>query len=612
MASTLKRLYVLQVFPRKTRPCRRDVVSEVSFVMDRRLLSLVPQAIGHVCATVGWQWVGLLSNIALAWGIASILAALAAGGDLPVATASVLCAGACAGKVAASALSQESSFKASEDIKFVLREMIYRKLLRLGPAYSESLTTAEVVQVSVEGTEQLETYFGQFLPQLLYALIAPLTLFVVLFSFSWQASAVLFAFVPLIPLTIMIVQRVAKRLLSRYWDQYTQMGDGFLENLQGLTTLKIYRADAARHQRMNAAAERFRIITMKVLRMQLNSIIVMDVVALGGAAVGVGVALSQLASGSIDLFAFLFIVLLSAEFFLPMRLLGSFFHIAMNGMAASEKIFSLLDLPEPPDKPLRFERGDAIELRDVTFSYKGDRTVLEGVSLDVPAAGMTAIVGASGSGKSTVAHLLAGGSDAYAGDILVGGKQIRSISADSLAERIVAVRIGSYLFGGTVRANLAIAGRKASDDEMWRALESAVLADYLRAQDGLDTVIDEGGSNLSGGQRQRLAVARALLHDADVYVFDEATSNIDVESEERIMDVMRALSRVKSVVVISHRLANVAAADRIYVLDAGRVVGFGVHDELLESCAQYAALWSHQRDLESYRGGAAHEAHVEL
>ncbi|MDD7369401.1 MAG: ABC transporter ATP-binding protein/permease [Berryella intestinalis] len=580
--------------------------------MDRRLLSLVPQAMGHILATVGWQWVGLVSNIALVWGIVSVLAALAAGGEFPVATAAGLCAAACAGKVASSALSQRSSFRASEDVKFVLREKIYRKLLRLGPAYSEKLTTAEVVQVSVEGTEQLETYFGQFLPQLLYAVLAPLTLFAVLFPFSWQAAVVLLASVPLIPLTIMVVQRIAKRLLSRYWDQYTQLGDGFLENLQGLSTLKIYRADEARHERMNVEAERFRIITMKVLRMQLNSIIVMDIVALGGAAAGIGVALYQLAAGAIDLFSFLFIVLLSAEFFLPMRLLGSFFHIAMNGMAASGKIFALLDLDEPAEKPLRASAGDAISLADVTFGYEEGRTVLEGVSLDVPAVGMTAIVGASGSGKSTVAHLVAGGSDAYAGDILVGGKPIRSVSADSLAKHVVTVRIGSYLFGGTVRSNLAVANRQASDEEMWQALESAALAGYLRGQNGLETAIDEGGSNLSGGQRQRLAVARALLSDADVYVFDEATSNIDVESEERIMEVVRALSRVKSVVVISHRLANVVRANRIYVLDQGRVAGCGTHEGLLEGCAAYADLWNGQCELESYRGGGAHEARIEL
>ncbi|NPD31320.1 ABC transporter ATP-binding protein/permease [Eggerthellaceae bacterium zg-1084] len=577
-------------------------------MMDKRLLSLVPEAMRHVLATVGWQWFGLLANIALVWGVVDVLVSAAAQGMDAVVRNLPLIALALAGKVAASILSQRSSFRASERIKFVLREKIYRKLMRLGPSYTEHVATAEVVQVSVEGTEQLETYFGQFLPQLFYAAAAPLTLFVVVLPLSWQAAVVLLVFVPLIPLTIMMVQKIAARLLSKYWDQYTQLGDGFLENLQGLTTLKVYGADAARHERMNADAEHFRVITMKVLRMQLNSIVIMDAVALGGAAAGIGVALFQWADGALPWASFLLIVLLSAEFFLPMRTLGSFFHIAMNGMAASKKIFRLLAAPEPPARTAEARPGDAVTLDHVSFGYDDERTVLHDVSLSVPRTGLVAVVGASGSGKSTVAHLMAGGSERYRGDVLIGANQVRDISEDSLARHMTTVRIGSYLFAGTVRSNLAMANPQAGDEQMWAALDSAALSDFLRGQQGLDTPIDDEGANLSGGQRQRLALARALLHDSDLYVFDEATSNIDVESEERIMDVVAALAQVKAVVVISHRLANVVGADCIHVLEQGRLVGSGTHEQLLDSCSAYERLWSSQRALEQYRGGDRHEA----
>ena len=567
-------------------------------MMDKRLLALVPETMRHVIATVLWQWVGLFGNVALVWVIARSLSALVMGRTVPAWMPVLLAVGIVARTMAAR-MGARSSFAASQDVKRVLRRRIYQMLLALGPNYTEQVPMAEVVQLSVEGCEQLETYFGQYLPQLFYSVLAPVTLFAVVAPVSLPAAVVLLLCVPLIPATIVAVQKVAKRILGKYWDQYAELGDSFLENLQGLTTLKIYQADAARHEAMNREAEHFRVITMKVLSMQLNSIIVMDVVALGGAVAGMAVALAATAAGSIGLFGCLFIILLSADFFLPMRQLGSFFHVAMNGIAASEKIFRLLALPEPPARSLAPEPGDAFRLRDVDFGYVAERPVLREMSLEVPECGMCAIVGESGSGKSTVAALLSGRQTGYEGEVLLGGKQVRDLDPAALASYVITVGLGAHLFAGTVRDNLLMAAPDADDDALWNALETANLADYLRAQDGLETRLTEGAANLSGGQRQRLALARAVLRNSPVYIFDEATSNVDVESEEAIMDAVRELSRTHAVVLISHRLANVVDADRVYVLDRGRVAGSGTHEELLASCAEYASLWRAQSELES-------------
>ena len=572
-------------------------------MMDKRLLALVPDALRHVIATVAWQWVGLLGNAAMVWVIARALSALATGGTVPTAALYVLALGIVARTVAAR-FSARESFAASQDVKRTLRRRIYEKLLRLGPDYSQSVPTAEVVQLSVEGCEQLETYFGQYLPQLFYSVLAPVTLFAMVAPVCLPAAVVLLVCVPLIPATIVAVQKVAKKILGKYWDQYAELGDSFLENLQGLATLKIYQADAARHEAMNAESERFRTVTMKVLSMQLNSIIVMDIVALCGAVAGMAVALAFAAAGSIDLFGCLFIILVSADFFLPMRQLGSYFHVAMNGIAASGKIFRLLALPEPEARPLMTERGDHFAMGRVGFAYEPGRPVLRNVSLDVPAVGLTAIVGESGSGKSTIASLLTGRYEGYTGNVFLGGKQVRDIDRAALARYVTVVGLSAHLFAGTVADNLRMANPDATARELWDALEFARIADFLREQDGLATRLTQDGANLSGGQRQRLCLARAILHNSPVYVFDEATSNVDAESEEAIMEAVCELARYKAVVVISHRLANALPAQRVYVLDHGEVVGAGIHEELLASCGKYADLWSAQVELERLSAGA--------
>ena len=493
----------------------------------------------------------------------------------------------------------------SRAVKKTLRTQIYEKLLRLGASYSEHVSTAEVVQVAVEGVDQLETYFGAYLPQFFYAMLAPLTLFAVLCFVNMPAAFALLVCVPLIPVAIAAVQTWAKKLLSRYWGQYTKLGDTFLENLQGLTTLKIYQADGLRNDVMNEEAEKFRKITMKVLTMQLNSVTIMDVIAYGGAALGVILAATQYRAGHVALSGALLIILLSADFFIPMRQLGSFFHIAMNGMAASEKIFRLLDLPEPPARTQTCPDGDIV-CRGLHFSYTPEREILHGLDLVFPAGSFTSIVGASGCGKSTIASILMGRSRGYTGAVTVGGVPLADISEDSLMRHITYVSHQSYLFKGTVRENLRMARPDASDDALWAVLRQVKLAAFLEQEQGLDTPLSEQGSNLSGGQRQRLALARALLHDTPVYLFDEATSNIDVESENDIMAEIHALAGRKTVILISHRLANVTVSDNIYVLDGGALAGQGTHEALLRAGGVYARLWDAQQALENYaKEGAA-------
>ena len=570
-------------------------------MIDKRLIGTVPESKKYIAANVTLQWCGLVANVAMMMSVASLLAsqlsARASSARLlttaAVAAAAVLIRWLCTTGAA------RMSDLSSRAVKKTLRTQIYEKLLRLGASYSEQVSTAEVVQVAVEGVDQLETYFGAYLPQFFYAMLAPLTLFAVLCFVNVPAAIVLLVCVPLIPAAIAAVQTWAKKLLSRYWGQYTRLGDTFLENLQGLTTLKIYQADGLRNDVMNEEAEKFRKITMKVLTMQLNSVTIMDVIAYGGAALGVILAATQYRAGHVALSGALLIILLSADFFIPMRQLGSFFHIAMNGMAASEKIFRLLDLPEPPARTKACPDGDIV-CRGLHFSYTPEREILHGLDLAFPAGSFTSIVGASGCGKSTIASILMGRSRGYTGAVTVGGVPLADISEDSLMRHITYVSHQSYLFKGTVRENLRMARPDAPDDALWAVLRQVKLAAFLEREQGLDTPLTEQGSNLSGGQRQRLALARALLHDTPVYLFDEATSNIDVESENDIMAEIHALAGRKTVILISHRLANVTVSDNIYVLDGGALAGQGTHEALLRAGGAYARLWDAQQALENY------------
>ena len=575
-------------------------------MINKRLIGTVKESKKYIAGNVICQWVSLAANITMMGAIAKMLQNLYEGADSRIGLTAMIAAVAVVVRFLCATTASRMGYLSSKAVKKTLREMIYKKLLRLGSSYKEQANTSEVVQVAVEGVDQLETYFGAYLPQFFYAMLAPLTLFVVLSFVNFPSAIVLLVCVPLIPVTIIGVQRWAKKLLAKYWGQYTALGDTFLENLQGLTTTKIYQADAFKHKEMNEQSEHFRKITMKVLTMQLNSITIMDLIAYGGAALGVILATTQFRTGHVDLAGCILIILLAADFFLPMRMLGSFFHIAMNGMAASDKIFRLLDLPEPDQKTQTVPADCSIECKGLRFSYDVDREILHGSNMTFPKGSFTAIVGESGCGKSTIAAILMGRNKGYTGEITVGGTSLSEISEASLMENLTYISHNSYLFKGTVRDNLLMARPTAGEDTLWQVLEQVNLADFLRNEKGLDTMLNEKASNLSGGQCQRLALARALLHDSPVYIFDEATSNIDVESENDIMREIHALAKTKTVILISHRLANVAGADNIYVLDKGNIVESGSHMELLAMNGTYTKLWNAQQELENYtKGGAA-------
>ena len=567
-------------------------------MINKRLIAMMGDSKRYIARNVALQWVALLANIAMIFAVSAFLAGLVYGqGSLSAALLVLL--GALVVRFFCTRGAASASYNASRTVKKTLRAAIYEKLLRLGGSYTQAVPTAEVLQLAGEGVEQLETYFGAYLPQFFYAMLAPLTLFIALAPVSLRAAVILMICVPLIPVSIVAVQKFAKKLLGKYWGQYAALGDSFLENLQGLTTLKIYQADEARHTAMNREAEHFRKVTMKVLTMQLNSIIVMDVIAYGGAALGIAVAAKEFAAGRVGLQGALCILLLSADFFLPMRALGSYFHVAMNGMAASDKIFKLLDLPEGDARTAEIGTGCAIACRDLHFGYTAEKETLYGLNLDFPQGSFTALVGESGCGKSTIAALLSGSRTGYTGSVTLGGVPVQELQQEQRLRTLTLVPHNAAIFKGTVESNLRMAKPDATETELWNALEQVNLADFCRSQNGLQTALHEGGSNLSGGQRQRLAMARALLHDTPIYLFDEATSNVDAESENDIMRAIHSLAGKKTIILISHRLANVVHSDCIYAMSNGRVIEQGTHAELLAKQGTYSRLYLAQRQLET-------------
>lgn len=619
-------------------------------MIDTRLTGLLSHAKKYIIYNILWQWISLLAQIGAVFSIAGLLGQAAVllqskkevfliqgqtEKGLHMGQTLLILMICVAVRFVCERLAARASCQASVDVKQILRKKIYRKMLKLGASYHEQVSTSEVMQVCTEGVEQLEIYFGKYLPQLFYSLLAPLTLFFVLMHVSLRASVILLICVPLIPVSIIAVQKLAKRLLNRYWSIYTGLGDSFLENLQGLTTLKIYQADEMKAREMDEEAQKFRRITMKVLTMQLNSTSVMDIVAYGGAAAGMIVAASEFLAGRLNFAGALTIILLASEFFIPLRLLGSFFHIAMNGMAASDKIFAILDIPETKvdsrnsgdnihvqkknrnirlkeecsdvsevannEKPGKITAGDMnIQFRDVHFSYEKDREILTGVDLDMPAGSFISLVGESGCGKSTIAGILAGRNRGFTGSVTIAGKALEEISEEVLMKNVTLIRHNSYLFKGTVEENLRMAKPDATEPEMLEVLSRVNLLGFLEGQKGIKTELLEHAENFSGGQRQRLALARALLHDSPVYIFDEATSNIDAESEELIMQVIRQLSQTKTVLLISHRLANVVGSDCIYMMKDGRISEKGSHEKLLTLDGIYAKLYKSQMELENY------------
>lgn len=435
--------------------------------------------------------------------------------------------------------SAKTSFLASAEVKKTLREKIYEKLLILGASYHQKISTSEVVQVSVEGIEQLEIYFGGYLPQLVYSLLAPLTLFIILSTINLKSALVLLFCIPLIPISIVAVQKFAKKLLNKYWGIYTQMGDSFLENIQGLTTLKIYKRDSGKSDEMDIEAERFRKVTMRVLTMQLNSIVVMDVIAFGGAAIGTIISISEFMKGSINFAGAFIIIMLSSEFFIPLRLLGSFFHIAMNGMAASDKIFKILDMD---------------------------------YSIDIEKNNIIGIHGRSGSGKSTLLKLLMRFWDVDSGDITISGEKIKEIKTDSLRDIESYVTQETYLFNDTIANNIGIGKEKATLDDIKLAAKKASIDKFIRTlPDGYDTNVGELGDSLSSGEKQRIGIARAFLHDAPFMLLDEPTSNLDSLNEGIILKALKEESKDKTMILVSHRKSTMNIADIVHNVESERL-----------------------------------------
>lgn len=594
-------------------------------MMNKRLIAMCDESKKYMGLTILCSWVGIVCNIVIVWLIGQLINRMVEGealnmtggsigealssypliGPISLATGMIVVMIALVVKWVSHYLYGRYSYQASANARTTLRRLIYQKLLRLGMAYQQVEKTSGIVQLSIEGVEQLEIYFGKYIPQFFYSLLAPITLFVCLSFISFKAALVFMLGVPLIPLSIVAIMKVAKRILKAYWNNYENLGETFLENLQGLTTLKVYNQDERKHQEMNEEAEGFRQITMKVLSMQLNSINVMDLIAFGGSAIGTIVALYEFKRGMLQVGDLIVIILLSSEFFIPLRLLGSYFHIAMNGMAASDRIFALLDAPEEEEGALEMMPSSpqtVIQLSHLNFSYDGERQVLQDISLDLKSGGLTAIVGESGSGKSTIASLLLAQRRVANGSILINNLPLSDVRKEELYRYVSLVSAHSHIFKGTIRENLLMAREGVTTDEMMQALRTARLESFvMQLPQGLDTEVSDNGSSLSGGQKQRLALARVILADRPVIIFDEATSNIDVESEEAIWESIYELAKQKTVLVISHRLASVKEAKVIYVLNEGQLVESGTHHELMHRGGHYARMVEKQHQLESMR-----------
>ena len=571
-----------------------------------RLIKLLKGSGKYIIYQIAWQWLSLFAQIAIVWQVTQLIDGAwqksITNSDF-LTTFGIVTAGLIV-RFICDRLYSRACYLASVDVKRALRDQIYRKVLWLGPSYREQIRTSEIVQMTGEGVEQLETYFGRYLNQFLYALLAPFSLFIIISRISLRTAVVLLAAVPLIPIVIMLVMFIAKKILGNYFDIYYGLGDSFLEKLQGMTTLKIYRADQRAVEQIDSESEQFRKITMKVLIMQLNSTSIMDIIAYGGAAAGIISALIEFSNRNINVSGVLMCIFLAAEFFLPMRLLGSFFHIGMNGMKASDRIFAFLDLPEQKrgEEEIAGNKID-ISLDNVSFSYDESREVLHDISMNIDSGSLVSIVGVSGSGKSTIAGILLGKNHNYSGSIKVNGTEHRKISSKSLMENFTMIGHNSWVFKGTVRENLLMGNPTATDAELLDALDNVNLKNFLESQSGLDTRVESNASNFSGGQKQRLALARALLHDTPVYIFDEATSNIDADSEEAIMTAVKQIAKKKTVILISHRLANVTDSDAIYMLKDGKIIEKGTHHELMGIKGTYANLFSEQSELENYSRG---------
>ena len=559
-------------------------------MIHKRLVNSVPEAKRFVFLTVLLQFIGLLSNTTFIFCTGGILHAIRQKESILL----YLCF--MTGCILISALTSFAnsctSFRASKKVKITLRSRIYEKILQLGAGYQEHSATAKIIQLATEGIEQLETWFSAFLPQFYYSMIASVTTFCFIAFLNLRMALVLLCCIPLIPISMVIVQGIARRLLKNYWSQYANLADNFLENLQGLTTLQIYKADEFKAKQMAAESENFRRVTMKVLSMQLNSIIIMDVIAYGGAALGIVLALSSFYAGTLSLENSFICILLAADFFIPLRRLGSAFHTAMNGSTASKNIFELFDLGVTPATqgsgvppfanahcqqagnfgvPCPNAENKNIIFTTKNLSYTFDRTILSDCNITIKQGQITAFIGKSGSGKSTVAKVLAGIYRNYKGSACINGTELQEVNPESLHNYVSYISHRDWIFAGTVRDCLLEGNPSANDEQMNQVLSQVQLLDFVNENGGLEMKLNEGGENLSGGQKQRLSIARALLHGSEVLIFDEATSNIDVESEAAILELIRSLKGKKTVIIISHRKESCAFADQTFLFEDSRV-----------------------------------------
>ena len=567
-------------------------------MIDKELFKLIGGNKKYIFIAVLLQAIGLIANVAITGSVCYAVYLLTQNAEAVEFVYPLI--GAVVGIIVryiCSRATGDIKDKLGRSVKKDLRERVYNKIVKLGVKTTDGMSMAGLTQVSVEGVEQLDLYYSSYLPQFFFAMIAPVILFLICVWIDWRTALVLIACVPLIPVSIIAVSKYAKKIFAKYWGKYTSMGDKFLDSVQGLKELKIFQADAAQHVKINESAEEFRVITMKVLVMQLASTTIMDLVAYGGAGVGIALAISGTAFWGLNPIAALFLCLVAVEFFLPLRAFGSAFHVAMNGASAGKKIISLLNAPDP-EWGTETVDGKEIKLENLTFSYDGKRDVLKNVNMTFPEKGMTAIVGESGCGKSTVVNMLIGAFRPQKGDVTVGGKQLEKLSRESWYSHLSAVSYNTYIFNESVRDNFKMAKENVSDEEILAALEKVNLKEFIEENGGLDKVITEDANKISGGQKQRLALAIALVSDKDIYVFDEATSNIDIDSEAIIMKNIKAISEEKSVIVISHRLANVVPADNIYYMEDGEVKETGSHDELMAAKQGYARLYTAQKTLE--------------
>lgn len=567
-------------------------------MIDKALFALIGKNKKYIFIAVALQVLGLIANVGITASICwAIYLAITKAEPVMYVYPAICAVVGIIVRYAMTRLTGDIKDVLGRKVKKDLRERTYNKIVKLGVRSTDGMSMAGLTQVSMEGVEQLDLYYSSYLPQFFFAMIAPVILFAICVWIDWRTALVLLACVPLIPVSIVAVSKYAKKIFAKYWGKYTSMGDKFLDSVQGLKELKIFKADEAQHGKMNESAEEFRKITMKVLVMQLASTTIMDLVAYGGAGSGIALAIFGAAFWGLSPIYALFLCLVAVEFFLPLRAFGAAFHVAMNGASAGKKIISLLNTPDP-EWGTEEVSGRTIELNGVTFSYDGERDVLKNVSMTFPEKGMTAIVGESGCGKSTVVNMLVGAFRPKSGSITVGGVPLEKLSRESYYSHLAAVSYNTYIFNETVRENFMLANKSASDEQIYAALEKVNLAEFIRENGGLDKVITEDANNISGGQKQRLALAVNLVADKDIYVFDEATSNIDVESEAIIMRNIKALSKEKSVIVISHRLANVVPADNIYFMVNGEVKESGQHSVLMSEKQGYEKLYSTQKELE--------------